>query len=90
MGPGPLWELLEDRGWYKEAIVSDAELGGGVGVEKEVNRRPRVHGDVKVEDGLQVLNPEFVFSQLGIDCIMIASSLFILTGMHQRICPQTQ
>ncbi|KAH9950220.1 hypothetical protein B0H21DRAFT_561975 [Amylocystis lapponica] len=41
VGPGPLWELLEDRGWYKEANQGD-------GGEKERNRRPRVHRAVPV------------------------------------------
>ncbi|OCH93813.1 hypothetical protein OBBRIDRAFT_817558 [Obba rivulosa] len=39
VGPGPLWELLEDRGWFKEAI-------DGVNADEEKKRRPRVHEDV--------------------------------------------
>ena len=56
IGSGPIWELLEDRGWYKEAIED------GVEVEKEAKRRPRVHVDVDVGVGVEkiweVLNVE--------------------------------
>ncbi|GBE81838.1 hypothetical protein SCP_0402120 [Sparassis crispa] len=48
VGPGPLWELMEDRGWFKEEIKGDGE-------EKELNRRPRVYESIKVDD-YEVLN----------------------------------
>jgi transcription factor C subunit 6 len=55
VGPGPLWELLEDRGWYKETTeVEDS-------VERDANRRPRVHENVKVKTDWQILNAEYVF-----------------------------
>ena len=57
IGSGPLWELTEDRGWYKEAIEV------GVEVEKEANRRPRVYVDVKTKGGWEVLPIEYVFWQ---------------------------
>ncbi|KAI0665265.1 hypothetical protein C8Q70DRAFT_903986 [Cubamyces menziesii] len=38
VGPGPLWELAEDRGWFKEAVSTNRT------VEKEI--RPRVHDGV--------------------------------------------
>ncbi|TFY75751.1 hypothetical protein EWM64_g8261, partial [Hericium alpestre] len=50
VGPGPLWELLEDRGWYKEALIPDE------GQEKEENRRPRVYQDVVLQS-FSVLDP---------------------------------
>lgn len=55
VGSGPLWELLEDRGWYKEATQVDGD------VEREVNRRPMVYANIKVQTNLQVLNSEYVF-----------------------------
>jgi transcription factor C subunit 6 len=54
---GPLWELVEDRGWYKEAIED------GVEVEKEANRRPRVYMDVQVKKGWVTLDIQCVFFQ---------------------------
>lgn len=39
VGPGPLWELLEDRGWFPEAIQ-------GPEGETDASRRPKVHDDI--------------------------------------------
>jgi len=52
VGPGPLWDLSEDRGWYKEAIStgSDAESDG--------KRRPRVYTSVRVRSGWQILSEQ--------------------------------
>lgn len=50
VGPGPLWELIEDRGWYKESLLDPGEI--------ESSRRPRVHFDVKVPDICETLHPE--------------------------------
>ncbi|PCH37809.1 hypothetical protein WOLCODRAFT_95877 [Wolfiporia cocos MD-104 SS10] len=44
VGPGPLWELMEDRGWFKESIAS-----GGEGAADEKYRRPRVHEEITVQ-----------------------------------------
>jgi transcription factor C subunit 6 len=49
VGPGPLWELIEDRGWFKEAEVT------GNGVDSEAKRRPRVYQDIRVREGWQLL-----------------------------------
>ncbi|EIN07154.1 hypothetical protein PUNSTDRAFT_104680 [Punctularia strigosozonata HHB-11173 SS5] len=49
VGPGPLWELLEDRSWYKEAHQSSAD---------DAKRRPMVYQDLKVKEGLRILNPD--------------------------------
>ena len=63
IGSGPLWELLEDRGWYKEAIEN------GVEVEAEANRRPRVHQDVNVRSYWEVLDSECVSLKI-IYCVL--------------------
>jgi transcription factor C subunit 6 len=52
VGPGPLWELAEDRGWFKEAEVI------GNDVEMERKRRPRVYREVCVRAGLELLDAE--------------------------------
>ncbi|KAI0807842.1 WD40-repeat-containing domain protein [Fomes fomentarius] len=49
VGPGPLWELLEDRTWFKEAAGSSRTT------EREL--RPRVHERIATGQ-LQVLSPE--------------------------------
>lgn len=41
VGPGPLWELMEDRGWYKEAPYSVDE--------RESVRRPTVHETIHLK-----------------------------------------
>ena len=43
VGWGPLWDLVEDRGWYKEAAegVPDMDIEG--------NRRPKVYRDLDVK-----------------------------------------
>ena len=51
VGPGPLWELLEDRAWFKE--VHDIEQ------ESETFRRPKVYQNVNVGADLQILTPEY-------------------------------
>jgi transcription factor C subunit 6 len=47
VGGGPLWDLLEDRGWYKES--NDR-------FEEEATRRPIVHSNVRVKDGFTLLS----------------------------------
>jgi transcription factor C subunit 6 len=81
IGSGPLWELLEDRGWYKEAIEN------GVEVEKEANRRPRVYVDIKVRSYWEVLHMECVSSKnkfIACDALISFGA-----GLHLHICPQT-
>jgi transcription factor C subunit 6 len=56
VGNGPLWEMVEDRGWYKEAIESVPEM------DREEYRRPRVYQDIGVKSGWEVLNEEYVHS----------------------------
>ncbi|KAJ7712442.1 hypothetical protein B0H16DRAFT_1624941 [Mycena metata] len=50
VGAGPLWDLVEDRGWYKEGLV------GGRDVEYEGNRRPVTHHGLRVKPGFQILS----------------------------------
>ncbi len=52
VGPGPLWELAEDRAWYKEALTT------GDSVDIEFMRRPRVYSDVGLPNGWEILNAE--------------------------------
>ncbi len=54
---GPIWELVEDRGWYKEGF-RDPTPSDEIG---EVKRRPRVYQSVRVKDGWEVLTREYVF-----------------------------
>ncbi|KAF8967306.1 hypothetical protein BDZ97DRAFT_1903428 [Flammula alnicola] len=52
VGSGPLWDLVEDRGWYKEALTT------GNGVDDEAKRRPRVYQDVTLRHGWEILSVE--------------------------------
>ena len=52
VGPGPLWDLSEDRGWYKEAISTGGDA------ESDGKRRPRVYSSVRVRSGWQILSEE--------------------------------
>lgn len=52
VGSGPLWELAEDRAWYKEALTT------GDDVDIELMRRPRVYGDVALPNDWEILNSE--------------------------------
>ena len=51
---GPIWELVEDRGWYKEGFM-DPTLSDEI---SEAKRRPRVYQSVRVKDGWEVLSRE--------------------------------
>ncbi|KAI0086148.1 hypothetical protein BDY19DRAFT_996057 [Irpex rosettiformis] len=61
VGPGPLWELLEDRGWYGE---------GNEGAT-ESERRPRVYTELRIHPQYGVINAEtakqFLFRSQPID-----------------------
>ena len=54
VGYGPLWDLAEDRGWYKEAITM------GNNTDTEAKRRPRVYTDIRVQEGWEVMSLEYV------------------------------
>ncbi|KAJ7600867.1 WD40-repeat-containing domain protein [Mycena floridula] len=47
VGPGPIWEMAEDRGWYKESQSN---------LDTEETRRPSVHANVRVNNGFKVLS----------------------------------
>ncbi|KAG6882978.1 hypothetical protein C0993_008426 [Termitomyces sp. T159_Od127] len=50
VGPGPIWELVEDRGWYKEAMKNTLDM------DSDGNRRPKVYKNILVKSGWQVLD----------------------------------
>ena len=50
VGWGPLWEMVEDRGWYKEAVE------GVDGMDNDAYRRPRVYGSLSVRGGWEILD----------------------------------
>ncbi|KAG6860593.1 hypothetical protein C0995_009483 [Termitomyces sp. Mi166 len=50
VGPGPIWELVEDRGWYKEAVEKVPDM------DSDGNRRPKVHKNILVKAGWKVLS----------------------------------
>jgi len=54
VGYGPLWDLAEDRGWYKEAVTT------GSNTDTEAKRRPLVYPDIRVQDGWEVMSLEYV------------------------------
>ena len=54
VGHGPLWDLAEDRGWYKEAITT------GNNTDTEAKRRPRVYPDIRVQDEWEIMSLEYV------------------------------
>jgi transcription factor C subunit 6 len=54
VGYGPLWDLAEDRGWYKEAITTENNT------DTEAQRRPRVYPDLRVPDGWEIMSLEYV------------------------------
>ncbi|PPQ65649.1 hypothetical protein CVT24_011803 [Panaeolus cyanescens] len=52
IGAGPLWDMAEDRGWFKEAITT------GDDVDTEAKRRPMVYPDIPVMNGWTFLSKE--------------------------------
>ncbi|KAH9833074.1 uncharacterized protein C8Q71DRAFT_713586 [Rhodofomes roseus] len=58
VGPGPLWDLLEDRAWFKESLAS-----GGEETADERFRRPRVHEGVRVH-GFEVIGMQQAYAYL--------------------------
>lgn len=52
VGPGPLWDMSEDRGWYKEASITGGDI------DSDGQRRPRVYSNVHVRNGWRVLSPQ--------------------------------
>ncbi|KAJ7069958.1 hypothetical protein C8F01DRAFT_1246117 [Mycena amicta] len=52
VGPGGLWDMAEDRGWYKEALPCEGDY------EAEATRRPVVYHDLRVKPGWKVIGRE--------------------------------
>ncbi|KAJ7644297.1 hypothetical protein FB45DRAFT_1053081, partial [Roridomyces roridus] len=52
VGPGPIWDLVEDRGWYKEALPDDGDTA------TDATRRPVTHQGIRVKSGWTILTPE--------------------------------
>jgi transcription factor C subunit 6 len=52
IGAGPLWEMTEDRAWFKEAVR------GGGDAHAETQRRPLVYTDVSFAVDWEVLSAE--------------------------------
>ncbi|KAH8117283.1 WD40-repeat-containing domain protein [Phellopilus nigrolimitatus] len=51
VGRGPVWDFMEDRSWWRESqVVADGFT------ETEATRRPKVHGNVKVDEGLKIID----------------------------------
>ncbi|EPQ57804.1 hypothetical protein GLOTRDRAFT_114438 [Gloeophyllum trabeum ATCC 11539] len=63
VGPGPLWDLMEDRAWYKEAVC------GTENEEWEGNRRPRVFFDLAMPVGMRLLTREEASAYLPSDVV---------------------
>jgi transcription factor C subunit 6 len=54
VGPGPVHELLEDRAWFKEALL-------GSTAASEASRRPVVYGTVKLDGKYHIISEGLVF-----------------------------
>ncbi|KAG6809966.1 hypothetical protein H0H92_013879 [Tricholoma furcatifolium] len=63
VGPGPIWELVEDRGWYKEAVEKVPDM------DSDANRRPKVHQNIPVKAGWGVLSKDDAAAYLPTDVI---------------------
>ncbi|KAH7924733.1 hypothetical protein BV22DRAFT_1195685 [Leucogyrophana mollusca] len=63
VGAGPIWEIMEDRSCFKEALCAEGEE------EKEKYRRPRVYGDVVVKRGWEILRDEDAAKYLPTDTV---------------------
>ncbi|KAL0581909.1 hypothetical protein V5O48_000139 [Marasmius crinis-equi] len=61
VGPGPFWELCEDRAWFKEYCMSDNTAS------EEMSKRKRAHENVSVKNGWKLLNREQASSYLPAD-----------------------
>ncbi|TFK64273.1 hypothetical protein BDN72DRAFT_889630 [Pluteus cervinus] len=70
VGPGPLWELAEDKGWYKEALTE------GENTDTDGGRRPLVHQNVPVKTGWKVLTADEARTYLPTDDILTEEGEF--------------
>ncbi|THH29848.1 hypothetical protein EUX98_g4355 [Antrodiella citrinella] len=76
-GSGPLWELMEDRGWYKESFEWAED-------ENEAYRRPSVHEDVKVPEDWQILSPRAYKQYLAVAPLPSNSHAYMVGARAQR------
>ncbi|KAI6047829.1 hypothetical protein EDC04DRAFT_2875993 [Pisolithus marmoratus] len=63
IGPGPVWELLEDRSCFKESVRSNSDP------REEASRRPRVYEDLSVRPGWSVLDYQDALAYLPTDIV---------------------
>ncbi|KAF7297836.1 Pre-mRNA splicing factor [Mycena kentingensis (nom. inval.)] len=63
VGPGPLWDMAEDRGWYREAVEVQGDY------EMEATRRPVVHQGIHVKNGWRVLSRQEATPYLPTDSV---------------------
>lgn len=78
VGAGPLWDLAEDRGWYKEAITTGSDT------ETEAKRRPRVYTLVGVKEGWEILNKKCALVHSAPRFTLIYSEMQLLTCQQTR------
>ena len=56
IGGGPVWQLMEDRSWWKESLpVEEGKM------ETDATRRPRVYESVKVGSDVRIISNEYVY-----------------------------
>lgn len=63
VGPGPVWELLEDRSCFKESVRSNWDP------RQEASRRPRVYQGLSVRPGWMVLDYQDALTYLPTDVV---------------------
>ncbi|KAG2154101.1 hypothetical protein DEU56DRAFT_773050 [Suillus clintonianus] len=64
VGPGPVWNIMEDRSCFKEALEGEENS------ENESCRRPRVHQGVEVKSGWTRLNEHDAARYLPTDTVL--------------------
>ncbi|KAI6161423.1 hypothetical protein EDD17DRAFT_1587403 [Pisolithus thermaeus] len=63
VGPGPVWELLEDRSCFKESVRLNSDP------REEASRRPRVYRGLSVRPGWMVLDYQDALTYLPTDVV---------------------
>lgn len=51
-GAGPVWEMMEDRSWWKESLSVQPE-------GSEASRRPRLYQDIKADTDITILDRKY-------------------------------
>ncbi|KAI6153788.1 hypothetical protein BKA82DRAFT_4093973 [Pisolithus tinctorius] len=70
IGPGPVWELLEDRSCFKESVRSDSDP------RDEASRRPRVYQGLSVRPGWTILDYRDALAYLPTDVATTDDGMF--------------